>query len=224
MPLPLIAYAAIAAGAKAAEGGFKWYAGEKRAKRDRKSIGRFQSGFAQQSPAELEYAKLLQTRMKEGALPVAQLEQQVGQRVGEFAQQGQAAVSGQMYNIGLGGTAASASAVGRVQAKALQAIAEQSRAIRIENELTKIAAGDQYGRYGAGRSSVLRQMALTTLQGETGISGNLESSRTAAVGDVTSAAGQFAAWQGSQSGQSIVGDDGITYNYVPGKGWVKAGQ
>ncbi len=167
------------------------WTGKAQQKRDTAALGEFRGGYLDQSPAELEYAKLLQGWMKKGALPVAQLEQQVSQRVGEFTQQGTAAVQGGMYNIGLGGTAASASAVGRVQAKALQAIAEQSRAIQVENEMTKIAAGGEYGRYGAGRSDTMRRMAEMILQGKLGISGNLQGAQTAALGDVASTMGNF---------------------------------
>ncbi len=141
----------------------------------------YQAG-QQQSAGEQEYAQRLQTQTEEGALPVGLLTQQVGRRVGEFAQTGQAAVSGEFANIGLGGTAASASAVGRVQAKALQAIAEQSRAIQIENELSKIAAGDKLGALGVRETDATRRMAGMVLGARSGIASTVLGGETDIAG------------------------------------------
>lgn len=155
-------------------------------------LDRFRTGFGETSAAEQEYAELLQTRMKEGALPVGQLTQQVGLRVGEFAQQGRAAVGGQFANIGLGGTAASASAVGRVQAKALQAIAEQSRAIQIENELSKVSAGTEFGQLGIRQTDATRRMAEIILGTEAGTEASAFGAESRLAGDVFGAQSDLA--------------------------------
>ncbi len=212
MVAPLI----IAAGVSGASNLIGSYFANRSAKRqrgrDRDSLAAFQESYLKQSPAEREYAQLLQTQMREGALPVGQLTSRVGQRVGEFAQQGTAAVGGQMANIGLGGTAASASAVGRVQAKALQAIAEQSRAIQIENEMTKIYAGEEYGRYGASRSDAMRRMAEMTLRVESGLSYDQATSESQYARDISGAVSETAAFVGSQSqGYPPIVEGGVTY-------------
>ncbi|HEC61799.1 MAG TPA: hypothetical protein ENI27_06035 [bacterium] len=216
MVAPIFIAAGISAGANLIGSYLANKSAKSQRRRDRKSLSDFRDSYLKQSPAELEYAKLLQTRMKEGALPVGQLIQGVSRQVGEFTQQGTAAVSGQFANIGLGGTAASASAVGRVQAKALQAIAEQSRAIQIENELTKVTAGNRYGQYAASRSDVMRRMAEMTLGVETGISASRGASESRYARDITGAIGETASFFGSQQGSyPPILQDGVTYIWDP---------
>lgn len=190
-----------------------------RRKRDKKALGQYEAGVGdalidfetimgqhlldyqsrqQPSAGEREYADLLRTRMEKGALPVGQLTQQVGLRVGEFAQAGQAAVSGEFANIGLGGTAASASAVGRVQSKALQAIAEQSRAIQIENELSKIGAGDKIGGLGMRETDATRRFADMLLNAQTGVAGATFGTETNLAGTLLGGRQNMAAYSNDQ--------------------------
>ena len=137
MPFPWLAVVGIKAGADLMGSYFANQAAKKQRKRDKRqlalyasrqrkgqeqfrlqqlrALGEFRGGFAETSTAEQEYLELVRGRVEKGALPVGELTQQVGRQVGEFAQAGRAAVSGEFANIGLGGTAAASSAVGRVQ-------------------------------------------------------------------------------------------------------------
>ncbi len=255
MPFPWLAVIGIKAGADLMGSYFANQAAKKQRKRDRRALGRyttgqreaqeqfrtqqqtalgeFRGGFAEPSAAEQEYLELVRSRVEKGALPVGELTQQVGRQVGEFAQAGRAAVSGEFANIGLSGTAAAASAVGRVQAKSLQAIAEQSRAIQIENELSKIAAQRELGDVGFRQTDATRRMAEITLGVETGTSGaifgaesnlsgtiygaqrDISSQRAASEAglarDVTGAISETAAFFGGGGQKPPITADGVTY-------------
>ncbi len=159
--------------------------------RTESAIGDFRSKFMDVAPGQLDYMERLREQTKRGVLPVGQLISRVSQRANEQANVGAQRVRGETVSAGLGG-AATASAVGRLQSKTIQTIAEQAQAIQIENELSKLGASDKLGQIGLGETSAGRQMEIAALNANIGAGStyNADALRADALG--VSAANQTA--------------------------------
>ena len=136
------------------------------------NIADLQQGFLEPNAAQKAFRDRLRKRAKTGALPVQELESQVGQRVGEFSRQAQVGVTGSVARAGLEGSGVAESLRRRVSSSAMQSIAHQARAIRIQNEQTKIGAQDQLGAIGDQDAGNRRNLASMIFRARSGRDAN----------------------------------------------------
>ena len=143
-----------------------------RAKSKRRStnvnIAKYEKGYLARNDLQQQYVADLKKRAKYGALPVGEMESQVSSRVGEQATQAKAGQVGFMASRGLEGSGVTASLTGRIDATSMQAIARAARAIRIQNEATKVSAEGELGREGRAQADVRRNLADRILAARTG--------------------------------------------------------
>ncbi len=123
------------------------------------NIGAFKEGYLDRNRLQKDYVKTLKSRAKSGALPVGELESAVASRVGETARTATSEAAGFAASRGLEGSGVTASLTGRVRAVEMQQIARQARAIRIQNESTKITAQNQLGFEGDKQSDLRRDLS-----------------------------------------------------------------
>lgn len=123
------------------------------------NIAGLEQGYLDRNKLQQGFIDTLQRRSKTGGLPVQELVSQVGSRIGEFARQGKASAVGFAASRGLEGSGIQASLTGRVDATSMQAIGRAARAIRIQNENTKIQAQNDLGRVGDRESDLRRDLA-----------------------------------------------------------------
>jgi len=177
------------------------------------AISDLRTGFGNVSAGQTEFMDRLREQMRTGALPVGQLTSQVSQRVNEQGNIAEQRVRGESFSRGFGGSAAAASAVGRVQSASLQTIAEQSRAIGIQNELSKEDASNKLGQIGLGETAANRQMEIAALNATIGAGSQLNQDLNI-VDANRNAIDQQIAGANSQIASGIAGGVGAVSNYA----------
>ncbi len=132
------------------------------------AISDMRRDFKNVSPEQTAFMDRLRKQMKDGTIPVGQVLSQVAQRTNEQGNVATQRVRGEAASAGFGSSAATATAVGRQQSKIVQAIAEQSRSIQIQNELSKVGASNQLGAIGLSETDAQRQASIAEVNATIG--------------------------------------------------------
>ena len=179
-----ITLAALYFGGKAFSAASKAWGASQQKKKSKKALGRFEGAFRQKSPYEQEWLTMLRKRMTEGALPTREMMQRVSSQVGETGQVARQRAQGYAASRGLENSGVAASMTGQVEAGMLRSIADQARAIAIQNEMTKTGAQQEFGQYAQGESDLIRQLASMKYGAEEGMQSQYYSGMTGAAEDV----------------------------------------
>lgn len=206
MPVP---WMALAAASYLAKSGYDIYSSWKGKKESTSQLGELSKSFQQRSPYEQEWLSMLRRRMKKGALPVREMMQRVSSRVGEQGQVARQRAQGYAASQGLEHSGVAASMTGMVDAQMLRAIADQARAIAIQNEMTKTGAQQEFGQYAMGESDLIRQLAAMKYGAQQGISQTAYQRTSEGIGGFGRAAGTMAG--GQQESGWRQGPDGRWY-------------
>ena len=178
MAFPVLAEAYL--GGKAFSAASKAWGASQQRKKSKKALGQLSEGYMKKSPYEQEWLTMLRKRMTEGALPTREMVQRVSSQVGETGQVARQKAQGYAASRGLEHSGVAASMTGQVDASMLRSIADQARAIAIQNEMTKTGAQQEFGQYAQGESGLIRQLATMKYGGE----GDIRSQYVGAAGDV----------------------------------------
>ncbi len=182
MPFPIVA--ALYAGGTAISAASKLWGAHQQKKKSKKALGRLSESYLKKSPYEQEWLSMLRKRMTEGALPTREMMQRVSSQVGETGQVARQRAQGYAASRGLEHSGVAASMTGQVEAQTLRSIADQARAIAIQNEMTKTGAQQEFGQYAQGESDLIRQLATMKYGAEEDIQSQYYSGVTGAAGDV----------------------------------------
>ena len=196
-----ITLALLYGGGKAFSAASKLWAGYRRKAESGRALGRFSSSFQQKSPYEQEWLKMLRKRMTEGALPTREMMQRVSSQVGETGQVARQRTQGYAASRGLEHSGVAASMTGQVEAGMLRSIADQARAIAIQNEATKTGAQKEFGQYAQGESGLIRQLATMKYGAEEDIQSQWHGALGGAGEDIGQGGSGFAEMQMPQGDQ-----------------------
>ncbi len=187
-------------GGKAFSAASKAWGAYQQRKGSKGALGRLEKSYLKKSPLETEWLAMLRKRMTEGALPTREMMQRVSSQVGETGQVARQKAQGYAASRGLEHSGVAASMTGQVEASMLRSIADQARAIAIQNEMTKTGAQQEFGQYAQGESGLIRQLATMKYGGEEDIRSQYYSGMTGAAGDVGAGISGFGAMQMGQQG------------------------
>jgi len=220
MPGPLF-WGGLYLGGKAFSALSKAWGASKQKKESKKALGQFSTAFQQRSPYEQEWLSMLRKRMTEGALPTREMMQRVSSQVGEAGQVARQKTMGYAASRGLEHSGVAASMVGKVEAGMLRSIADQARAIAIQNEATKTGAQREFGRYALSESDLIRQLATMKYGAGEDIRSRYYGGITGAAEDIGEGVSGFAGMQGGQRGATFFtkNPQGQTYGWNGSK-WV----
>lgn len=175
---------ALYLGGMAVSSAAKLWGAHKQKKTSQKALGKLSSSFKEKSPYEQEWLSMLRKRMTEGALPTREMMQRVSSQAGEQGQVARQRAMGYASSRGLEHSGVAASMAGRVDAQTLRTIADQARAIAIQNEMTKTGAEQEFGQYAQGESDLIRQLATMKYGAEQDIQSQFYGGLAGAAGDI----------------------------------------